>query len=324
MKLANARRTLCALDLLFAVLSTAHAQTFPSRPVTLLVPFAAGGTSDQTARLIAAKFQESTGQTMLVENRAGANGQTAIAALKLQPADGYTLFWGSIGTHAINAALYPKLHYDPIKDFEPISGTFSSTHFLLVPATSPARTVAEFVALAKSKPDTLTIASVGIGSGSHLVGEMFKAQAGIHLGHVPYKGSISALPDLVSGRTDVLFDGPTSAPLVKEGKLRALAATDNQRAQVLPQVPTMAEAGFPGVELNAWFGIFALVGTPKPVVAKLNAEIVKALRHPEVVDKVQTMGGAVIAGTPEALAARVARESDRLGKLVRAAGIKPE
>ncbi|NRF71869.1 tripartite tricarboxylate transporter substrate binding protein [Aquincola sp. S2] len=318
------RHVLCALAFLVAGAAQAQAQSFPTRPVTLLVPFAPGGTSDQAARLIAAKFQESTGQPMLVENKAGANGQTAIAALKQQPADGYTLFWGSIGTHAINAALYAKLNYDPVKDFEPVSATFSSTHFLLVPATSPAKTVAEFVTLAKAKGGSLNIASVGIGSGSHLVGEMFKAKSGIQLGHVPYKGSASALPDVIGGRIDVFFDGPTSAPLVKEGKLRALAATDSQRAPVLPDVPTMAEAGFPGVELNAWFGIFAPAGTPKAVVTRLNAEIVKALRQPDVIEKVHGFGGAVIAGTPEALAQRVARESDRLGKLVRAVGVKAE
>ena len=305
-------------------MAAAWAQAFPTKPITIVVPFAPGGTSDQTARLAAVKIAESTGQQVIVENKPGANGQTAIAAVKQAPADGHTVFWASIGTHAINQSLYQKLNYDPVKDFEPVTLTFASTHFLLVPASSPAKTVADLVALAKANPGKLTFASVGIGSGSHLVAEMFKAHTKIDVSHVPYKGSTSALPDVIGARVDMFFDGPTSAPLVREGKLRALATTDRQRAAVLPNVPTMAEAGFAGIELNAWFGILAPAGTPKPVVAKLNAEFVKALRSPDVTQKINDFGGSVIAGTPAEFAAQIASETDRLGKVVRASGAKAE
>ncbi|MBO9513147.1 MAG: tripartite tricarboxylate transporter substrate binding protein [Variovorax sp.] len=302
----------------------ASAQTFPSRPITLIVPFGAGGITDQAARLAAAKVAEHIGQPVLVENKPGANGQTAIASLKQQPADGHTLLWASIGTHAINASLYPRLNYDPVKDFEPITLTFSSTHFLLVPASSPARTVADLVAMAKSRPGTLTFASVGIGSGSHLVGELFKAQARVNVTHVPYKGSVSALPDVLAGRVDFFFDGPTSAPFVKEGKLRALAATSARRAPVLPDVPTMAEAGYPGVELDAWFGIVARAGTPPAVIEKLNTEFVRALKDAEVQRRIEDFGGVVIAGTPSEMARHMANETARLAKVVKDSGAKPE
>jgi len=304
--------------------ASVSAQGFPSRPITLIVPFAAGGTSDQAARIVALKVADQIGQPVVVENRPGANGQTAIAALKQQPADGHTLLWVSIGTHAINASLYPKLNYDPVKDFEPITLTFASTHFLLVPANSPAKNVEELVALAKARPGAMTFASVGIGSGSHLVGEMFKAAARIDVAHVPYKGSVSALPDVVGGRVDFFFDGPTSAPMVKEGKLRALAATDTHRAPVLPNVPTMAEAGYPGVELNAWFGIVAPAGTPKPVIARLNTEFVRAFKDHAVEQRINDFGGVVIAGTPAEMAAHMARETTRLAKVVKASGAKPD
>jgi tripartite-type tricarboxylate transporter receptor subunit TctC len=306
------------------VAGAASPQTFPTRTLTLIVPFAPGGTSDQAARLAAAKATDGLGQQVIVENRPGANGQTAIAAFRQQPADGHTLLWVSIGTHAINASLYPKLNYDPVKDFEPVTLTFASTHFLLVPAASPAKSVDDLVALAKAKPGSLVFASVGIGSGSHLVAEMFRARTHIDVSHVPYKGSTAALPDVVGGRVDFFFDGPTSAPLVKEGKLRALAATDTKRAAILPDVPTMAEAGHPGIELNAWFGIVAAAGTPKPVLTRLNTEFVKALRHPEVAQKITDFGGTVIAGTPAEMAAHMARETERLGKVVKASGAKPD
>jgi tripartite-type tricarboxylate transporter receptor subunit TctC len=302
----------------------AQAQAFPSKPITIIVPFAPGGTSDQTARLAAVKLAESTGQQVVVENKPGANGATAVAALKQLPADGHTVLWVSMGMMAINPWLYSKLAYDPLKDLVPITGSFASTHFLLVPTSSPAKTVADVVALAKAKPGELSVASVGIGSGSHLVGEIFKMHTGVQINHVPYKGATSALPDVVGGRIDLFFDGPTSAPLVREGKLRALAVTDSKRSAVLPQVPTMAEAGFAGVELNSAFGLVALAGTPRPVLDRLNAEFVKAFRHPDVAGKIADTGGAVTAGPAAEFAALIAVEHERMNKVVKASGAKAE
>ena len=302
----------------------AAAQAFPNKPITIVVPFAPGGTSDQAARVLAQKVGPALGQQVLVENKAGGNGQTAIAFVKQQPADGHTLLWVSAGILAINPWLFSKLNYDPLKDFEGVTGTFASTHFLLVPASSPAKTVADVVAAAKAQPGKLSLASVGIGSGSHLVGEIFKARTGVSLNHVPYKGSTAALPDVVGARIDLFFDGPTSAPLVREGKLRALATTDTKRSPALPDVPTMAEAGFPGVELNSWFALMVSTGTPKPVIARLNAELVKALRDPDVVKAITDAGGTPTPTTPAELAKLTASEHERMGQVVKASGAKPE
>jgi tripartite-type tricarboxylate transporter receptor subunit TctC len=309
---------------LLPLAATAAADDFPTQPITIIVPFAAGGSSDQAARLAATKLQASLGQPVMVENKTGGNGQIAATAVKLAKPDGHTLMWVSVGTHAINPSLYAKLSYDPVKDFAPVIQTFKSTHFLLVPAASPAKNVNDVIAMARAAPGKLTFASVGIGSGSHLTGELFKSVAKIDAAHVPYRGSTAAIPDVVGGRVDYFFDGPTSAPLVKEGKMRALAVTDSKRAAVLPDVPTMAEAGYPAVELNSWFGIVAPAGTPKAVIARLNSEFNKAYRSPDVAQKIADMGGSVVGGTPEEFAAFMARETDRLGQLVKASGAKAE
>jgi tripartite-type tricarboxylate transporter receptor subunit TctC len=304
----------------------ARAQDFPTRAITIVVPFAAGGSSDVSARVLASKLSESLGKPVIVDNKPGANGQVAASAVKLAAPDGHTLFWVSHGVLAINPSIYAKLTYDPVADFAPISAAFRSTHFLLVPAASPYKTVADLVKAAKDNPGKLTFASVGVGSGSHLVSELFRSANKLDVVHVPYKGSTSAVPDVLAGRVDFFFDGPgVSVPLAKEGKLRALAVTDTQRYGELPDVPTMAEAGFPKQELNSWFGLVTLAGTPKPIVAKLHESITKALQSPDVISRIGGVGGITTpSATPEEFVAFIASERERLGGIAVAAGVKPE
>lgn len=317
--------TLLALTTLAwgATMQPAMAQDFPTRPITVVVPFAAGGLTDQIVRIAAQQLSDSMGQPVVVDNRAGGNGQVAAAFVKQARPDGYTLMVASAGTHAINQSLYAKLSYDPVKDFDPVTLLYKSTHFLLVPANSPAKTVADVVAAARARPG-LTFASSGAGSGSHLSGELFKSIAKVDIAHVPYKGSAAAIPDAVGGRVDMFFDGTTSAPLVREGKLRALAVTDTVRSPALPEVPTMAEAGFPGVEVNSWFGIITPAGTPAPVIARLATEFNKTMRSAATAQKTSQMGITVLTGTPQAFAAHITTETERLGKIVKASGARAD
>ena len=302
----------------------AAAQAFPSQPITVIVPFPAGGIADAGVRSIAAKVAESTGQQVLVDNRGGAGGQIGATAAKASRADGYTLFLANIGTHAVNHSLYGKLTYDPVKDFEPVTQLFAWDHLLVVPADSKARTVADLIAQAKANPGKLSFASQGVGSGGHLLGEMFKSAAGIDASHVPYRGSAQVMQDLLAGRVDFFFDGVGIIPFAKDGKVRLLAVADSKRSADFPTVPTMAEAGFPNVGLTAWFGLAAPAGTPKPVIAKLNEEFVKAARNPEVVKKLADQGIQVVTSTPAQFAAFMASETDRLGKVVKASGARAD
>lgn len=315
------RKTLLAAALMLTADVAGFAQEFPTKPITIIVPFSAGGSSDIGARLAAEKMSQSIGQPVVVENKTGANGQVAVNEFMSKEADGHTLLWVSHGIVAINPALYKDLSYDPLKDFAPITLAFTSTHILLVPTDSPFKTPADIVTAAKAKPGELTYASVGVGSGSHLVAEMFKSESGITAEHVPYKGSTDALPDVISGRVSYFFDGPAnSVPMVKDGKLRALAVTDTQRASFLPDVPTMAEAGFPNSQLNAWFGLVAKTGTPEPVIAKLHAELLKAYSDPDVVAKMTDLGTSVRpSASPAEFAEMFKSEHQRLGGAVVAA-----
>lgn len=326
MRINRRSRLLLCLMMVFGASPAAHAQQFPSKAITIIVPFAAGGSSDVGARAIAAKLSDSLGKPVIVDNRPGANGQVAASAIKTAAADGHTLMWVSHGVLAINPSIYAKLTYDPVADFAPLSLAFRSTHFLLVPANSPYKSAAELVKATKDNPGKLTFASVGIGSGSHLVAELFRSANALDVIHVPYKGSTSAIPDVLAGRVDFFFDGPgVSVPLVKEGKLRALAVTDTQRYADLPDVPTMAEAGFPKQELNSWFGLVTLAGTPKPIVDKLHQSIVEALKHPDSVQRIAAVGGIVAPSpSPADFVSFIGTERERLGAIAVAAGVKPE
>ena len=322
----RARKTLGALAII-AVFggNSAQAQSdYPSRAITLLVPFAAGGSSDVVMRLVSAKVAESVKQTIIIENRPGGGGNVAAMALKNAPPDGYTLMMGHTGTHAINATLYPDLKFDPIKDFQPITALISFNNILIVPEASPAKTAAELVAFAKSKPDGLTYASQGVGAGGHLLGVILAKQTGIKLVHVPYRGVAPAVTDMVAGRVDMMFSSYlTSSPQIKNGKLRMLAIAGARRHPEIPEVPTMAEAGFPGVEMEQWFGLFAPAGTPDAIVRRLNREFVAALQSDGVKKVLLPQGAIIIPGTPEDLAARIARDVVVLGRVVKDSGAKP-
>jgi tripartite-type tricarboxylate transporter receptor subunit TctC len=311
------------VGLALATLSPAKATEF-NRTVTIIVPFAAGGITDQTARLVGERLSTQIGQPVVVENRTGANGQAAIAALKSAPADGHTLLMVSHGMMAINPALYSKLAYSPTADFVPLTLAIKATHLLLVPASSASKGPADLMAAAKRQPGALKFASVGVGSGGHLAGELFKAKAQTDLTHVPYRGSTAALPDVVAGRIDLMFDGPAnSLELVRGGQLRALAVTDERRMTQLPNVPTMVEAGFPDFVVNTWFGFVVLAGTPSAVTTRLHAELIKAIKQPSFAQKVEQFGATAASNaSSDAFARFIASESERFGALVRASGAR--
>jgi tripartite-type tricarboxylate transporter receptor subunit TctC len=300
---------------------TAGGDDYPSRTITLLVPFPPGGSSDIVMRLVAHKVAESMKQTIIIDNRPGGSGNVAAMAIKNAPPDGYLLMMGHTGTHAINPSLYTDLKFDPMKDFAPITPLILFNNILVVPEASPARTVADLVALAKTKPEGLSYGSQGVGTGGHLLGELLAKHAGVKLVHVPYRGIAPAVTDTVAGRMDMLFASYISmGGHVESGKLRMLAIAGTQRHPRIPDVPTMAEAGYPDVQMQQWFGLFAPAGTPAPVVRKLNAEFVKALDSDDVKDKVLPQVASVIPGPPEDLAAMVARDIVRLGQVVKDSG----
>ena len=301
----------------------ARADDYPSRPITVIVPFPPGGSSDIVMRLVAHKVAESMKQTIVIENRAGAAGNVAAMAIKNATPDGYLLMMGHTGTHAMNSALYNDLKFDPVKDFQPITALISFNNILVVPAASPAKSVAELVALAKTKPEGLSYGSQGVGTGGHLLGELFAKHAGIKMVHVPYRGIAPAVTDTVAGRMDLLFASYVSiGGHAEAGRLRMLGIASTERHPRIPDVPTMPELGFPDVQMQQWFGLFGPAGLPAPITAKLNAEFVKALRSDEVKDKMLPQVVFVIPGTPEELGAIVKRDIVRLGKVVRESGAK--
>jgi tripartite-type tricarboxylate transporter receptor subunit TctC len=306
-----------------AIAGTASAQDYPSRPITIIVPFPPGGSSDIVMRLVANKASETLKQTIVIENRPGAGGNVAAMAIKNAPPDGYLLMMGHTGTHAINPSLYADLKFDPVKDFQPITALIAFNNILVVPETSPAKSVAELVALAKTKPEGLSYGSQGVGTGGHLLGVLLAKHAGINLVHVPYRGIAPAVTDTVAGRMDLLFAAYlSSGPQVEAGKLRMLAIAGTQRHPRVPDLPTMPEAGYPEAQMQQWFGLFAPAGTPAPIVQKLNAEFVKALRSDDVKDKVLPQVAFVTPSTPEELGAMVARDMVRLGQVVKESGAK--
>lgn len=308
---------------LLAAPMPASADEFPSRPITVIVPFPPGGSSDIVMRIVSQKASETLKQPIIIENRPGGAGNVAAVAIKHANPDGYVMMMGHTGTHAINATLYTNLNFDPVKDFQPIVPLITFNNILLVPQDSPAKSVKDLVALAKSKPDGLSYGSQGIGTGGHLLGELLAKHAGIKLLHVPYRGIAPAAIDAVAGRVDMLFSSYiSSASYIQDGKLRMLAIAGGHRHPSIPDVPTMAEAGFPGVQMDQWFGLFAPAGTPRAVVDKLNAAYVAALNSEEVKSKVLPQVASVIPGTPEDLAAMVKRDIVRLGQVVRDSGAR--
>jgi tripartite-type tricarboxylate transporter receptor subunit TctC len=300
------------------------AQSFPSKPLRFIVPFP-GGFSDVLARQVGARMSEALGQPIVVENRPGGSGQIGAQEVIRSPADGHTLFMGHIGTHAINAHIFPKLNYDPDKDFAPVTLLVTVPNLLVVHLSVPAQNVRELIALAKSKPGGLSYASPGSGTSGHLAAELFKSLAGVFIVHIPYKGAAPALQDLMGGQTQMLFDTlAQSYAQAKAGKVRALAVTSLKRHPVAPEIPTMDESGFAGWETGPWFGIFVRTGTPEPALKRIHAEAVKALVVPEIRDKLVAQGANVVANTPEEFAAFIRAESARWGRLVRQVGIRAD
>ena len=307
----------------FALSVTAFAQTWPSKPVKWVVPFAPGGTTDILARTIGEKLTIALGQPIIVENRPGAGGALGAEFTAKAPADGYTIMGGTISTHAINASLYKNLPYDPVKDFAPITLIVRVPNMLVVNPDIPAKNVGELIALMKANPGTYSFASSGNGTSQHLSGELFKSMAGVDMQHIPYKGSPPALQDVVGGQVSMTFDNITTAwPLAKGGKLRALAVTTAKRSAVAPDVPTLAESGLAGYEVGSWQGVFAPAGTPPAIVQRLNAEIVKIINMPDVKEKLVGLGAEPVGNTPEEFGALVKSEVAKWADVVKKSGAK--
>jgi tripartite-type tricarboxylate transporter receptor subunit TctC len=314
-----------AFALALAACSGAWAQSYPAKPIRFIVPFPPGGSADILARAIGQKAGEGLGQSLVVENRPGAGTAIGAEALAKSPADGYAVMIGTVSSHAINPALNPKLTYDPVKDFTPISLVASIPFAMIVHPSVPAKSVSEFISLAKSKPGSLNYSSAGNGTSNHLAGELLKSLAGIDIVHIPYKGSAPALNDLVAGQVSLMFDLVlTAAPHVKSGAVRGLAVTGARRSSALPELPTVAESGVPGYEVSAWFGIFAPAGVPQPVVQRLNAEFVKALQQPELRQRLASQGAEPLTSTPEEFAAYLRSEIAKWAKVVKDSGARAE
>ena len=300
-----------------------HAETYPTKPIRLIVPFPPGGTTDTVARLMAQKIGEAWGQQVVVDNRPGAGGTIGTELAAKAPGDGYTILMGSITTHAVNPALYKKLGFDPIKDFIPVSLIVSSPQLLAVHPSVPATTTQEFIALAKSKPGQLNYASAGSGTSPHLTFELFKSIAGIDLVHIPYKGTGPAITELVGGQVQAMITGVVALmPHVKAGKLRALAVTSAKRVDALPAIPTLQEAGLKNFDVSSWFGFFVPAGTSKAVVNKLNSEVLAVLAKPEVRKRLISQGADPAGNSPAEFEKYVKSEMERWGKVVRATGAR--
>ena len=320
-----ARATLVIFVALAAmvVASASRAQT-ANKPIHIVVTFTPGGAPDILARLIADRLAPAWNTQVIVDNRPGAGGNTGADFVAKALPDGTTIVVGTVGTHAINGALYPKMPYDMVKDFAPVTLLATTPNLLVVHNDVPAKSVAELIALGK-REGKMTFASAGSGTSIHVSGELFKTMTGIDMTHVPYKGRASAIPDLLGGRVTMMFDNmPSSLPLVKEGKLRALGVTSLKRSPAAPDIPTIAEQGLPGFEAVSWFALFAPTGTPRAVVDRLQAEVKKILVSPDVAKRLTDIGLDTVGSTPDELAAWQRAEIAKWAKVVKDSGAKPE
>ncbi len=310
--------------LFFAALvsaGSALAQPYPQKPIRIIVPFPAGGIADTFARSIGQKLNEAWSQPVVVENRAGAGGNIGAEAVAKAPPDGYTLVMGNIGTHALNVTLFRDLPFDPIRDFAPIALVLEADGLLVVPLSLPVSSVEDLIQLARSKPASLAYGSAGMGTTSHLAGELFKFMAKVDITHVPYKGNVPALTDLLGGQIQMMFATmPTALPHVKAGKLKALASIRSARTKVLPELPTVSEV-LAGFDANNWIGLFAPAGTPAQVVQLLNAEVVKVMNTAEMRKRVETEGATFSPMSAEQFADFVRKEVIEWRTIIRAAGI---
>jgi tripartite-type tricarboxylate transporter receptor subunit TctC len=321
--------TICKLLLAAALapalalgVATAGAQSFPNKPLRLVVTFPPGGAPDILARLFAEKAQ--LGQTVLVDNKPGAGGNIGAADVAKAAADGHTLVMATVGTHAINGALYSKMPYDMVRDFAPIAHVASAPNLLVVNNDLPVKTVAELIGYMKANPNKLSFGSPGVGTSVHVSGELFKSLTGTQMVHVPYKGRQFAIPDLVGGQIQLMFDNmPSALPMAREGKIRALAQTTATRSAAAPDVPTVAET-VPGFEATTWFALFAPAGTPREVVQRLNAEVQRVFKLPDVAEKLKGLGLEPWLSTPEELAKYQASEISKWAKVVKDSGAKAD
>jgi tripartite-type tricarboxylate transporter receptor subunit TctC len=323
-RIGAAMRWLASLSIALAgATGVASAQDYPAKSIRMVVPFPPGGFSDVFARVIGGKMHESWGQQVVVDNRPGAGGNIGADIVAKSPPDGYSLVMGTIGTHAINATLFSRLPYDPIRDFVAVAFVVGADGLLVVHPSLPVRSTKELIALARSKPGALTYASAGAGTTSHLAGELFKSMTKTDITHVPYKGNVPAITDLLSGQTTMLFATlPTVLPQVQANRLRPLAVLGKTRSAALPNMPTLSEAGLKDFEVSNWTGVFAPAGTPSAIVTKLNTEIVRIMRLPDVQERLPRQGLTFVAGTPQQFAAFVRSEKDKWGALVKAVGAR--
>lgn len=317
------RRSLLAASALSLVLPAGAQAKYPSKPITIVVPFPAGGTTDILGRLIGQRLATRLGATVVVDNKAGAGGGVGTAQVARAPADGHTLLMGTIGTHSINQFLYKKLAYDPFKDFAPIGLVALVPNVLAVHPSQPFKTVKEMIAFAKANPGKLTYASAGNGTSIHLSGAMFSQLAQVDMVHVPYRGSAPAIADLLGGQTATMFDNlPSAMPHIKSGALRALAVTSSKRFATLPNVPTIAESGLPGYDASSWFGLWAPAGTPSEIVTQLNSEVQKILTQPDVKQIMLDQGAEAAPGTPAQFDSFIRSEAEKWSKVVKAANVQ--
>ena len=300
----------------------AWAQSYPAKTVRIINPFSPGGSLDLVARLLAKHMSAELGQSVLVDNRPGAGGTIGVETVAKAPPDGYTLLIVQ-SSITINPTLQPKIPYDPIRDFAPISKVADYMFFLVAHPSLPVRSVKQLIALDKARPGQLNYASVGVGSGTHLASELFNYMAGTKIVHVPYKGTGQALPDLIGGHVAIMFGSTSFVPHVKSGKLVALGVTGAARSAALPEVPTIAEAALPGFEVTAWNALFAPAGTPEAIVKRLNALVREGLAQPEAKIAMDKQGLDATPSTPEELARLVRTELDKWAKVIKASGMKP-
>lgn len=303
-----------------------HAESYPSKPIRLIVPYAAGGAADITARVIGQKMAERLGVPVIIDNRGGANGSIGTNAVVQAAPDGYTLLLVASGPIVVNPSLYPKVPYDPVKDLAPVSQITSYQYALVIPASSPVKTLPQLIQAAKANPGKFSYGSTGTGGGGHLAGEMLATMTGAQLTHVPYRGSAPALADLLGGQLSFTFDTVvTAVPQINGGKLRGLAVSGPKRAAALPQLPTMAELGYKGFNITQFQGLFAPAKTDPAIIKRLHDEVVQALKSPDVIQRLVTDGGNDLVGnTPEEFARQIRSDLTLYGKLIKDANIKPE
>jgi len=320
------RRALAAMAATaLALAGAAHAQSsYPDKPIHIAVTFTPGGAPDILGRLLAEKLNAAWGQPVLVDHRPGAGGNTGSDYVAKAAPDGYNIVVGTVGTHSINGALYPKMPYDMVKDFAPITLLATTPNMLVVHNGVPAKNLKEFIALGK-KEGKMSFASSGSGTSIHVSGELFKSMTGIDMEHIPYKGRATAIPDVLGGRVTMMFDNmPSSLPLVREGKLRALGVTSARRSAAAPEIPTIAEQGLAGFDAVSWFALFAPAGTPRPIIDKLQGEVSRMFKTPEVVKRLTELGLDPVAGTPDELTAYQRTEIVKWAKVVKDSGAKAD